>query len=988
MSKRLSCGILVLSCALLACPVEPTGLDASVARDASVGIDRATGHDATTTDSGRDAAMQDLARSDATTSSCGISFEPNPATFDATRLSLRVDQLINLVNNSDTDVSVTSVSIVNNSTANEFAIAADSPFTAGIIPSGSIGNSRGVKVSYTPRDALADTSDLQVVTTCPGHPIFTVELNGQFVASPTIVVTDYADVDTPMVSSVDFGDVRQSSYSEVQLFIKNITAGSALTVQGAALNPTTGTPFTSSTDRSLPYTLSQWDSFCAGTHECDTGRQEVCVGNACQSSAGFYLDQVVVTVRFTPTTVGEQWVNLRIHSDDAVTAVHTIAIRGNGVPTTDCPARFHAPGAWNPSTLVCVYTCESGWVDLNGDLNALNNSNGCETQCTAGSSDDVPDLNGLDSNCDGMDGDPTKGFFVSLTAPAGGTGSQSLPFNSLQAGLTAASTDLVKKNLYLADETYTSTSTVVIPPGIKVYGGYVVQGQPDGQKWRTRTGITSISGPSTAVSVTGASAQTVLQKIVVRATNGTGASVHSIALKAVNSPGLELEAVTLQAGNGVPGAAGSNGNAGAGGNPGTAGKAGCQWNGPFVNCKDGGRGGAAAACAATSPGAHGGQGGYLNATVNQTIVRGTWYDGVTVASGQYLDSATAHFFRDDDGDFAVDDITGYVIEITNSNNFTNQGRFTITELVSDQRVKLGNASGLVSETNLTFKLITQYGALDGDDNTVGAQGGSGGDRAGSALYASCYGQAGFAGVDGQHGNPGAGGAVRATRIVGTDLLTGDAFDGEDGVGDAAGGTAGGGGGGGDCGYGNASCVAAPNCGFNSWGGGGGAGGSAGCPGQKGAAGTGGGSSIGILAINSPLDVIGCTITTGNAGDGGAGGNGGAGGTGGSSGAPGAGAGAGLSLVPTSGAGGQGGQGGRGGFGGGGGGGAGGDTIGIAYSGGAPVQSGVNTITTGTAGNGGSGGTGATTGFCNRANSSECGDGQDGSDGRDQSVQQL
>jgi len=133
---------------------------------------------------------------------------------------------------------------------------------------------------------------------------------------------------------------------------------------------------------------------------------------------------------------------------------------------------------------------------------------------------------------------------------------------------------------------------------------------------------------------------------------------------------------------------------------------------------------------------------------------------------------------------------------------------------------------------------------------------------------------------------------------------------------------------------------------------GGGGGCGGCGGSGGEGGGGGGSSIALLSYQSTVQLIGCSLLTGDAGDGGQGGNGGDG-MGGVS------MGNGGNGDPNNGC--QGGNGGAGGAGGGGSGGAGGISAGVLYSGSAPVPDSDTIINPGAAGVPGIGGTSGKTG---------------------------
>ena len=157
------------------------------------------------------------------------------------------------------------------------------------------------------------------------------------------------------------------------------------------------------------------------------------------------------------------------------------------------------------------------------------------------------------------------------------------------------------------------------------------------------------------------------------------------------------------------------------------------------------------------------------------------------------------------------------------------------------------------------------------------------------------------------------------------------------------GLAGGGGGGGgflaNCGAsaGGAGCSTFSN---------GGGGGPGGCGGAGGAAGLGGGSSVALMSFQSAITIVGGSFTAANGGDGGAGDAGQVGQAGKSGGARW------LASGQTSGC--SGGSGGNGGPGGGGGGGSGGSSLGVLWSGTAPVLEADPTFSLGAAGDGGKG----------------------------------
>jgi hypothetical protein len=228
----------------------------------------------------------------------------------------------------------------------------------------------------------------------------------------------------------------------------------------------------------------------------------------------------------------------------------------------------------------------------------------------------------------------------------------------------------------------------------------------------------------------------------------------------------------------------------------------------------------------------------------------------------------------------------------------------------------------------TLKVIETGG--NGGAGTIGtASNGGVGAYQGSSASVACT-----PGTLGNPGTPGIGGTGGTSP--GTVGATGWSNPGGIGaLGHAAGAAQGGGGGGG----GVYDQTLTPN--------GGSAGGGCGGCGGAGAAsgGSPGGSSIALVVVTSTVTVDTCTLTAAAGGAGGQGGNGLPGQSGGAAGSPAA-------------AGCAGGSGGIGGTGGAGGGGAGGHSIGIAYTGTAPTQSGTVNITVATTpSSGGAPGTG-------------------------------
>ncbi len=160
-----------------------------------------------------------------------------------------------------------------------------------------------------------------------------------------------------------------------------------------------------------------------------------------------------------------------------------------GFCNNDCsrywnPAQHHTTGLCDAAPAIpactmgpCLTEVVGGttyeWVNVNGDT-----ADGCECRRVQGNTTvDLPDrgpsttggASWVDQNCDGVDGLATSAVFVSATAPAGGNGSRTAPFQTIAQGLAAQISQgkayvLVAQGLYRED--------VRLPEGGQIFGGY------------------------------------------------------------------------------------------------------------------------------------------------------------------------------------------------------------------------------------------------------------------------------------------------------------------------------------------------------------------------------------------------------------------------------------------------------------------------------------------------------------------------------------
>ncbi len=510
-----------------------------------------------------------------------------------------------------------------------------------------------------------------------------------------------------------------------------------------------------------------------------------------------------------------------------------------------------------PAVPVCGYVCAGDAVDVDGL-----SDNGCECVPAAG-----PDLagDGVDSNCDGIDGEVALGVFVSRDGAPGNPGTRELPVLSIGAGLALAASE-GKRDVYVATGVY--SENVALVDGVGLFGGYA----PFFDERSPVLYETAIIGQAPTVArpgtVTGigvgvGSGATVVDGFTVfgpNAANLPGVNSYAIYLRDAGA-GLRVSNNRVFAGPGGPGSAGASGSNGQGGVDGADGldaknTAGC----PPATGSTGGLGGSRT-CEGTN--VSGGNGG---------SARCPNYEAAPASSAAGADGRGA--LRGSGGsagwDMFVCQVSGSYCEVE---------------------------GGLAPKNCGSCYLPPDDEPFDASSGTAGGAGADGtrglgcSAPSGSVVDGHWTGGTGATGANGTHGaGGGGGGAGGGVEAMGTTCTT---ENGDDDVGGSGGG-----------------------------------GGSGGCRALGGTGGTAGGGSFGVFYVRTvagDLPVVrDNALTGGTGGPGGAGGPGGVGGTGGSGGSGGA-AGNLLSdnLARCAAGGGQGGAGGRGGHGGGGGGGCGG-----------------------------------------------------------------
>ena len=164
---------------------------------------------------------------------------------------------------------------------------------------------------------------------------------------------------------------------------------------------------------------------------------------------------------------------------------------------------------------------------------------------------DKPDLDFVDRNCDGIDGDKARAIFVALAANGGkdtNSGDLGQPKATLPNAIAAAKAAIPVKDIYVAVGSYPSLpAPVSLADRVGIYGGY-----NPGFRSRSPTGGSSIAAPGT-----GATAQGVDVVVQLVSFSGSSTGTGSVyGLRAANST-LKLERVTLAAGTAGHGSGGA-----------------------------------------------------------------------------------------------------------------------------------------------------------------------------------------------------------------------------------------------------------------------------------------------------------------------------------------------------------------------------------------------------------------------------------------------
>lgn len=195
---------------------------------------------------------------------------------------------------------------------------------------------------------------------------------------------------------------------------------------------------------------------------------------------------------------------------------------------------------------------------------------------TCAPAEDIPDAAFIDANCDGIDGDIAKSFFVAPSGSDANSGTMAAPFATIARGIAAANADAVRKHVLVAAGTY--PESVTLASGVSLFGLY------EPTLWRrSPLNITTIASPTTtALFADGYSGDGYVEGFQLLAANAVGVGLSSYGARLANIAGnLRVRYNVIRPGNGANGGHGGRGTDGRPGGNGTSGQGGCQSGGSF-----------------------------------------------------------------------------------------------------------------------------------------------------------------------------------------------------------------------------------------------------------------------------------------------------------------------------------------------------------------------------------------------------------------------
>ena len=253
----------------------------------------------------------------------------------------------------------------------------------------------------------------------------------------------------------------------------------------------------------------------------------------------------------------------------------------------------------------CVMACDEGAADSDG-----NPANGCE--CVMTGEMDEPDPDGVDSDCDGVDGEVDNAIFVATYGSDNSPGTLEEPKATVSGGIQGA-LDAGRTDVYVSVGSY--FGSVSLQPGIRLFGGYssdFKKRNPGAYETRIVAGPPTDDKPGavSALGIDGEASTTVLDGFAVVGPLIVSPGKSSYAVYVADSTdAVRISGNRITAGSAGDGKEGTDGKAGTPGQDGLAGAASYEYPGSdcLAGFQSAGGSGGANTCGETV--VSGGQGG-------------------------------------------------------------------------------------------------------------------------------------------------------------------------------------------------------------------------------------------------------------------------------------------------------------------------------------------------------------------------------------------
>lgn len=173
------------------------------------------------------------------------------------------------------------------------------------------------------------------------------------------------------------------------------------------------------------------------------------------------------------------------------------------------------------------------------------------TSCQVINEEDAPDFEGIDTNCDGVDGNTATSLFVSPQGLDSGTGAKDDPLRTIEHAIEVAQAGNGIADILICEGTYDENLKIIDVP-VSLHGGY------DCETWARTNGRTQIARTQgVTLRIENVSGPMRLTKLGLQSSDTSTVGTSSQAVQVVKSTAISIDESIIVSGNGAPGADGA-----------------------------------------------------------------------------------------------------------------------------------------------------------------------------------------------------------------------------------------------------------------------------------------------------------------------------------------------------------------------------------------------------------------------------------------------